>query len=295
MIKFINFCLLISRKLIELLTDFAFFTATELTVKRDLLFPTIFVLFFYSTFFKIFSLLKELQFDNLNIGNIKNEIFNYFSSSSSQKSSFDPLILLLFFICFLIFFFIIIGIYKQNKTNEEFVPMGERFFVLLPYLWFLLEMTYSMLDSCAVCLKLVFSKDDASFIIYEIIGPCLAIYLAIPGIKFGLVNNFVYYFNYFYIGRNKIKFSFFTRYFYMQSLAISSLFSLIMHIYYLSIKYGLDPVLRQFLGLNIYALFFTATIIIIIFAIWGKEPTIPGMHSSILYHVGLKGTKKKKR
>jgi hypothetical protein len=296
MIKFLNYLLLIFRKIFDLLTSLPFLNAIRSFTDRNVLFPILFVCIFFNTFLNFFIFLKDLQWNKINIENIKNEISSYIFNFSSQKSNFDPLILFFFFICFVVIFDGIIAIKKKKKTDEDIVPMRERLFAILPYLWFLIEMTYGMLDSFTVFIKLVAPENQVDFITYDLVAPCISAYLNIPFIKLGFISNFIYYFNYFYVGRNDEKFSFFVRYFYIQCLAISSLFTLVMHIYFLALKYGLrlDPVLRQFFGLNIYALFLTSVSIIIIFILLGKESMIPGIHPSILYHVGIKKKRKKK-
>lgn len=298
MIKFINYLLLIFRKIFDLFSNETFLIRVKPFIDRNFIFPLLIVCIFFNTFLNFFTFLKNLQWNKINAVNIQNEISNYILNFPSQKSNFDPLILFFFFICFVLIFDGIIAINKKNKTktDEDIVPMRERLFAILPYLWFLVEMTYSMLDSFNVFVKLVIPEGQVDFIRYDVVAPCVAAYLAVPGVKLGFMGSFIYYLNFFYVGRNDDNFSFFVRYFYVQCVAISTLFSLVIHFYYLALKYGLrlDPGLRQFVGLNIYTLFLTSIGIIIVSALLGKESMIPGIHSSILYHVGIKKKRKKK-
>ena len=251
--------------------------------KKDIVLPLVIGCLFLS-------FLKELVyfFNAADFKNIKH---------ASKISALNPNWFLLFvvFIFSLVVGEVLIRIQKKSKIKGDIIPLSDRIFALVPYILFLIEITNIMSSSCVTFLNLSFSPEVSFFIGYKIINPIIDAMASLPGFKAGLLNQFFFYFNFYYIGRNRSKFSYFVRYFFVQSLSVTTVFIFTINLYGLIIKYGLDPFYKEALGVYIYAVYLLLTVIFMIYALLGKEPKFPALHPSILYHVGLKEKKKKKK
>jgi hypothetical protein len=181
---------------------------------------------------------------------------------------------------------------KDNfiDTNRK-ILLNERLFVLMPYFWLLLELTVMMADDSVTFVEAYFPPNFGIFFKEEFLVPTIELYQTLPGLKFGILANFLFYIRYFYVGRSKEKFTYFSRYYYIQSILIQGLLNFVLHCYFLTFKYGMMVEYRQLLGLLIYSSFLAFIISLIIYISLGKESKYYFIHDALLYHIGRRKEK----
>jgi hypothetical protein len=220
------------------------------------------------------------------LGKLSTIIFHtVINISLGNKSLIDVILVISFFL--LLLDFIISKTEKiKDKKRSNFISLRERIFVLLPYIWFWTEMTVSLVDDCVNFLEYYFPEDQVIKILENFIYPIIRTYSELPGIKIGILGYFIFYVKFFYIGRNKKRYSDFTRYYFMQSLLISMLFSLASHCYFLLINYEISEELTNIIGYSLYGSFLILIGYLMIFILMGKESRIPFLHQATEFQIG---------
>lgn len=143
------------------------------------------------------------------------------------------------------------------------------------------------------------------FTLYPSFWPCNFLFIALHKIMyedlqtltFGLFLNASFFFLFYGIGRNRDHFTFFIRYHAMQSVCLSILFGLYQtafkFVLYLQPQHGLlKSCFWEADSLIVWYLIMTP---MVLSAIIGIESRFPGFDEAILYHVGVRPPKKKKR
>jgi hypothetical protein len=263
----------------ELFQYFINFTRDTILKNKDLLMPLLFLYFFSPFLIKIFAYIQAVKWQNISLVAFRDEFANFISAKS-----FDGSILLiplaLGFVCFdFIFRF-------AKKKKKGFIGIFERFFSIIPYLLFIVEMSYTLVDFLMIFVQSMVAQEDLRQFCASYIFPVLTLYAKLPGLTNGLFGFFIFYFNYFYIARNKLKYSHFLRYHYTQSMLANCVYSLVTHLFFIFLKYNKLSDLKDFMGFNIYAFFLFVNVIFIFSALFGKETKIPFLDEAVLYHIG---------
>jgi hypothetical protein len=272
-------------KISEIFQYFLTFLRINLFKNKDILVPLSFIYFFSPVFINIFTYFTSIRWQNMTISKLKEEcktlISTNFKISENEPST---LIFAILFGFFIFEIFLQIQAFLQKKKNS--VTITQRLFAIIPYVFFLVEMTYSLIDSCMLFIEAGFPKESVQQFFAHFVYPILSTYSALPGLKMGIFGWFIFYFDYYYVGRNKETFSHFVRYHYVQSMLFTSLYSFICHLYYLWVKRNPLAEINDFLGFNIFSFFLFINLICIISALIGKETQITFMDEAIQYHIG---------
>ncbi len=276
-------------KLFEIFQYFLNFLRINVFKNKDIFALLLFIYFFFPFFSKVFIYFTSIRLQDLTFVNFKQEfealIFNKPNFSVDQN---EPSILI--FAALIVFFVFELYLQAQAffKLKKNSVTISQRLFAIFPYLLFIVEMTYSLIDSCMLFIEAVIPKDIVQHFFSSYIFPILFLYSSLPGLKMGIFGWFIFYFDYYYVGRNKEKFSHFVRYHFVQSMLFSSLYSFVCHFYFLWIKRNPLAEINDFIGFNIFSFFLLISIICILSALIGKETKITFMDEAIQYHIGLR-------
>jgi hypothetical protein len=176
-----------------------------------------------------------------------------------------------------------------NRTRK--VSLRERLFSLLPYLWFLAEIILSLRDDAALFVNGYFPDTVSRPIIKDFLIPFSDAFYHIPeGMNFAM-SNYMFYVKYFYVGRSRNKFTYFVRYYYMQSILMGSFFSFTIHCFQFLPRYGIESEYISLIGLFIFTVYFFSTLYVMAYIIIGKQNKFPFMDESIQYHIGRRKRK----
>jgi hypothetical protein len=251
----------------------------KLAKNYEFFMPLVFLYFFSPFFFRFFKYAERENWQSISFTTFRQELNNFFDAKS-----FDTATLIIPLIFGFLFFNIIFRLTTKNKKGS--IVILERFFAIIPYLFFIVEISYSLVDSCMLFIRSTFSIDDVKIVWTSFVYPVLFTYSKLPGLKSGIFGLFLFYFNYIYVGRNKLKYSHFVRYHYVQSMVTNSFLAFIIHTFYLFIKYNPHSEFKAFIGFNIYIFFIALNLIFIVSALLGKETKITFLDDAIIYHIG---------
>ena len=255
------------------------YVVKKLAKNYEFFMPLLFIYFFSPFFLRFLKYAEREKWQYISFTTFREELSNFFAAKS-----FDTATLLIPLILGFLFFNYIFYLTTKNKKGS--IIILERFFAIIPYLFFIVEISYSLVDSCMLFIKSTFSIDDVKVVWANYIYPILFTYSKLPGLKSGLFGLFLFYFNYIYVGRNKLKFSHFVRYHYVQSMVTNSFLAFVIHTFYLFIKYNPNSELKSFIGFNIYVFFVALNLIFIFSALLGRETKIIFLDDAIVYHIG---------
>lgn len=183
----------------------------------------------------------------------------------------------------------------DDKQVSGAISLKQRIFVLLPFMWFLIELVVTMLDEFVQFCEFYIPENYLAELLERYVFPLVDMYSNLPGLELGIPTYFLFYFRYYFVGRNKQKFSYYTRYYYMQSLLVSMLFSFIVHLYFLLVKYEIPEEAQLLFSSMIISCFLVITFYPMLRIIFGQECKIPFFDEAIQYQVGLPETSKKKQ
>jgi len=254
---------------------------------KDIAISLLCLYFFFPFISQIFFYLITLRWQDITFESLKQEITNLiFNVPNSTFSENNPSILIISIIFGFLFFEFIFQIQNLLKNKKPIVSISERLFAITPYILSIIEMTHSLIDSCMLFIQAVVPKDFVEQFFRNYLSPILITYSNLPGFKQGMLGFFIFYFGYYYVGRNKDQFSFFIRYHFVQSLSFNFIYQFICHLYFLWVKRNPFSEVNDFIGFNIYSFFLFVNLIGIIFAIIGKETKITFLDEAIQYHIG---------
>lgn len=210
----------------------------------------------------------------------------YFPVFEAYKNAF----LILFLISILDFSYH--NFKKQLKKKEKYsVPFYERIFCLFPYFimfFFLIRSSYQY-SFLWLNLSLGISLSTVNYFFTILIKPGIMAFTQIIGQKSGLDALFLFYFEYFYIARNKTIFSYFIRYNFVFSILLTQVLGFVYSCFLLWKKYHLSTAYTDFnnyIGTNIFGLFLSLILYGLIMTFLGKQPIIPFLDEAIEFHIG---------
>jgi hypothetical protein len=176
-----------------------------------------------------------------------------------------------------------------NRTRV--VSLRERLFALLPYLWFLAEITLSLRDDATLFVTGYFPSHVSEYIIRDFLVPFSEAFNNIPdGMNF-VMSNYIFYVKYFYVARSRNKFTYFVRYYYMQSILMGTFFGFTIHCFQFLPRYGIESEYLALIGLFIFTVYFFSILYVMTYIVIGKENKFPFMDESIQYQIGRRKKK----
>lgn len=254
---------------------------------------------FIPVFLNILVFLILFDWDIFSFNNIKEEYSKLIFKDYVTQTS--PNILVLLFPIVLIFCvlrFFTFKIPNDKKQDLLTIPLQDRLFATLPYIWFIFEITHTLIKPHKLLVASILPPDYYVSFIQNFTYPLISGYANLPGLKQGITGLFIFTIEYTYIVRNFEQFSYFIRYFFMQAILLHLTFVLTGHLYF-ALSYNFmnycQPAL-QFISLNLYSFYLVSALMLIISALTGKETKLNFIDDAILYHIGKRkvGRKKKK-
>jgi hypothetical protein len=194
---------------------------------------------------------------------------------------------------------VVIRFFTPNKKKidtsnfvrkNKFVPFVERFFSVLPYIWFLVEIIMSLYSDTINLVRAYLPPQVARDLIMYFLYPMNKIYFSMPGLQFGILGNFLFFVEYSLIARAKNKYSYFLRYNFMQIVLLNALFGFYTNCYFLIIKYW-QAELAGLIGISVLGVFLCILIYLIIMILLGKESRFPFLDEALQYQIGRRRKK----
>jgi hypothetical protein len=181
---------------------------------------------------------------------------------------------------------------KLKQKEKYYVPIFERIFALFPYVL----MFFTLISSLTKEAILIFDLESAGFdnlmsiIFIKLIYPGLDGFQSIIGRGTGLENLFSFYFEFYYVGRNKQGFSYFIRYQYVFAMLMSQAFSFTCSMFRIFKGYNIDnfPKLVETFGTTLFICFFILICFGVINTLQGKQPILPFFDLSVQYQIGIR-------
>jgi hypothetical protein len=247
-------------------------------------FITLLVLIFFYDFTKRFFTLIDVFLKSILQNNI--EILQFYNIFSW----------IIIFLIFLLILNLIICSKKDKKINIKkvyFKPseisIAQRVFVLLPFIWQLVELfVYQSNASYSIFGTFLNQNDFEEYLVI----PLFSAFNSIPFHESGF-SYFLFFLKFYFISRNKEQFNYYTRYFYMQSFLIGTLYSFFIQLTVFIEQYS--PFGEEFRELYEYLIFYIFFILIIysmLHIVLGKETKITFIDEAVQYHVGIRKAKK---
>jgi preprotein translocase subunit SecG len=175
-------------------------------------------------------------------------------------------------------------------NKKKFVPFLERFYSVLPYIWFLVEIVMSLYSDSLNLVRAYLPSQVAKDVIMYFLYPINQIYFSMPGLQFGILGNFLFFMEYSLIARAKNKYSYFLRYNFMQIVLLNALFGFYTNCYFLIIKYS-SIELAGLIGISVLGVFICMVIYLIIIILLGKESRFPFLDEAMQYQIGRRRKK----
>lgn len=175
---------------------------------------------------------------------------------------------------------------KFYKPKNRIIPLRERVFSIIPYVWVFIETTINYFDWSVYFLDEVMRTSFGQNDFYTPLISFVEKYTSLPGGQFIQVGLFFLF--YYGVGRNKLVFPFFVRYNYTQAILFTGISTFVCHIFMLWAKTHTVPSEVGVVAVLIYSL--TALIygFCIISTLFARESNIPFLHQAIMYHTGLR-------
>ena len=175
-------------------------------------------------------------------------------------------------------------------NNHKFVPFLERFYSVLPYTWFLFEIIMNLFSDSLNLVRAYLPPTVAKDVITYFLYPLNYIYFTMPGLKFGILGNFLFYLEYSLIARAKNKYSYFLRYNFMQIVMLNAIFGFYTNCYFLIIKYcSIER--AGIIGLSTLGVLICIVVYLIIIILLGKESRFPFLDAAMQYQIGRRKKK----
>lgn len=211
----------------------------------------------------------------------------YFPLFSAYKISF----LILFLVGIVDFFNT--RLKKKLKQKEKYyVPIFERIFALFPYVLMFFTLISGLTKEAIQIFDLESSgpQNPASIIFIKLIYPGLVGFQSIIGRGTGVENLFSFYFEFYYVGRNKQSFSYFVRYQYVFAMLMSQAFNFACSMFRTFKWYNADnfPKLVESFGVTLFICFFLVICYGVINTVEGKQPILPFLDLSVQYQIGIR-------
>ena len=174
---------------------------------------------------------------------------------------------------------------SKNIKNVDDISFSAKFFSIIPYAWFFIEMTTTYWDWNEY---IIFSDPDNTFQIalniMERMSPVLSWYTTLPLQKF--LDFFLFFLFYYGIARNKETFSFFIRYHYTQAIIFMGIFTFQSHLFGIFAQEQNNPIINGYISICSYMTIVILLCLSFSSIVFGKETNIPFIHESIFYHTG---------
>ena len=174
---------------------------------------------------------------------------------------------------------------SKNIKNVDDISFSAKFFSIIPYTWFFIEMTTTYWDWNEY---IIFSDPDNTFQIalniMERMAPLLSWYTTLPLQKF--LDFFLFFLFYYGIARNKETFSFFIRYHYTQAIIFMGIFTFQSHLFGIFAQEQNNPIINGYISICSYMTIVILLCLSFSSIVFGKETNIPFIHESIFYHTG---------
>lgn len=174
----------------------------------------------------------------------------------------------------------------KNQKEEFFIPIFERIFCFFPY--FL--MLFTLANTILIFIMEYPNMRNMQDLMDLVILPMVDTQKSGIGRLFGIEGLFSFYFSFYYIGRDKDKFSYFIRYNHVLSLLIGQTLNFIFALINILKKYGgVDVIpLCQSLTLTLCLIFFLFICFALIQTSLGKQPILPFFDLATQYQVGIR-------
>jgi len=182
---------------------------------------------------------------------------------------------------------------KTLKQKEKYsVPIFERIFALFPYVL----MFFTLMSNLTNEAIFLFNFDSegldklVAIVFIKLIFPGLEAFHSIIGRGSGLSNFFSFYFEFYYVGRNKQAFSYFIRYQYVFAMLMTQVFSFICSMYRIFKGYNGNnfPGLVESFGVTLFICFLILICFGVINTLLGKQPILPFFDLSVQYQIGIR-------
>ncbi len=182
---------------------------------------------------------------------------------------------------------------KKLKQKEKYsVPIFERIFALFPYVLMFFTLMSNLTNEAIFLFN--FDSEElnklTSIVFIKLIFPGLQAFHSIIGRGTGLESLFSFYFEFYYVGRNKLGFSYFIRYHYVFAMLMTQLFSFVCSIFRNFKGYNANnfPGLVESFGVTLFICFFMLICFGVINTIQGKQPILPFFDLSVQYQIGIR-------
>lgn len=192
----------------------------------------------------------------------------------------------LIIITFVVVDIIVTLINNFYKPNKRIIPLAERVFSLIPYIWIFIETTINYFDWGVYVLSDMLNTTFGVNNFYPVLVDFIERYTSIPGGQF--IQTGLFFLFYYGIGRNKTIFPFFVRYNYVQAVLFVGISTFICHIFMLWAKIHSVPTEIGIVAVMIYSLSTLLFGFCMVSVILGRESKIPFLHQNILFHTGLR-------
>jgi hypothetical protein len=106
----------------------------------------------------------------------------------------------------------------------------------------------------------------------------------------GLANLFSFYFEFYYVGRNKKGFSYFIRYHFVFAMLMTQAFNFLCLMFRIFKGYNQDnfPGLVQIFGSTLFIVFLILIFFSVFKTLQGEQPILPFFDLSVQYHIGIR-------
>jgi|AntRauTorckE5430_2_1112549.scaffolds.fasta_scaffold00267_16 hypothetical protein len=172
------------------------------------------------------------------------------------------------------------------KPKNRIIPLRERAFSIIPYVWVFIETTINYFDWSVYFLDEVMRTSFGQNNFYTPLINFIEQYTSLPGGQFIQVGLFFLF--YYGVGRNKLVFPFFIRYNYIQAILFTGISTFVCHIFMLWAKAHTVPAETGVIAVLIYSLTALVYGFCIVSTIFGRESNIPFIHQAIMFHTGLR-------
>lgn len=181
---------------------------------------------------------------------------------------------------------------KQLKKKEKYsVPLYDQIFCIFPYFimfFFLINSSYQY-SFLWFNLNLGLSLPTVNNLFKIFLKPGIMAFKQIIGHKQGIDSLFLFYFQYFYVARNKTIFSYFVRYNFVYCILLTQLIGFVDSCFSVWKKYHLSidyTDFNSYVGTNIFGLFLCLILYGLIMTFIGKQPILPFLDEAIEFHIG---------
>ena len=181
---------------------------------------------------------------------------------------------------------------KLKQKEKYFVPFFERIFALFPYVLMFFTLMSNLTDEAVYLFSFNSEGLDkfVALVFVKLIFPGLDAFQSIIGRAAGLENLFSFYFEFYYVGRNKQGFTYFIRYQYVFVMLMTQAFNFICSIFRNFKAYNVKnfPVLVESFGMILFMAFLMVICFGVSNTLQGKQPILPFFDLSVQYQIGIR-------